>query len=237
MKSQFGDDVKVYKMFDKNYVICLIDLPDEALAPETIDNELEEIPDNTDEKPEEILDKEVEKTEDETPMHEAFEEPKPSDDLSALNKIGGGGPEAPVPGTTSTEPIAPPEETVDGPPQETQEPSEEQAEDQLIDKPGELKKCLVVYDMTSERDEIFRCSSNSVMHAFEDFYENTFKGAMKNIIAKTKETQEQQKKEADLKAKEQELQNKKSKVEKFLKESKNSEVEKKTRKIKMNIQT
>ena len=68
------------------------------------------------------------------------------------------------------------------------------------------------------REEIFRSSSNSVMHAFEEFYENTFKGAMKAIIAKAREKQEQTKKEIEVKAKEQEIETKKTKVDQFLKE-------------------
>ena len=80
--------------------------------------------------------------------------------------------------------------------------------------------CLVVYQMNDEqRDEVFRTSVNSVMHSFEEFYENTFKGAMKAIIAKAKEKLEQVKKEAEVKAKEEEMAAKKTKVDQFLKES------------------
>jgi hypothetical protein len=93
-------------------------------------------------------------------------------------------------------------------------------DEEVLDTPGEPKMCLVVYNMLEDqRDEIFRCSINSVMHAFEDFYENIFKGSMKAIISKVREKQEEIKKDMEVKAKEKEIEQKKSKVDQFLKES------------------
>jgi len=159
IKTNFDKNAKIYKMYDSNYVIGLMDIPDEALEPEKIDHELN--------------------------LTEGVDETNEVDPL--INK--------------------------------KQIPVEEHPEDEILDTPGQPKKCLVVYEMNKEnRDEIFRTSLTSVMHAFEEFYENTFKGAMKAIITKAREKQEQIQKDIEIKSKEEEIKNKKSKVDKFLKQ-------------------
>lgn len=205
MKANFGEDAKTYKMYDSNYILGLMDLPDEALEPEVIDQELDTTvePENIEEKDKKVNEavKEEEKPEDEL----GFEEPE----------------------MTATETPETPETGIQPDPLKKTIPVEEHpvedAEEEVLDTPGQPKKCLVVYNMNGEnREEIFRSSSNSVMHAFEDFYENRFKGAMKAIIVKAREKQEQTKKEIEIKAKDQEIEVKKSKVNQFLKESKSS---------------
>lgn len=199
VRTQFGEGAKVYKMFDSNYVVALMTLPDEALEPEKIDNELEAVPDE----------------ENKEDLKEAFEPDEEEKDIESSEK----------PEETS-EPFTPEDPATQGPtaggpdPLKPQPEFEEHPEEEVLDTPGEPKMCLIVYEVSNEqRDEVFRTSVNSVMHAFEEFYENTFKGAMKAIIAKAKEKLEGVKKEAEVKAKEEEMTAKKAKVDKFLKES------------------
>lgn len=218
MRANFEEGAKVYKMFDSNYVVGLMKLPDEALNNETIDQELDtEVNADEDTKKEDVgkeEEKDEEKDEKEKePIKEALEPQE--DEENDLN---------------FQEPSQPTENPEQNPmgsmgsPMAAKQPEVEEHpiedEEEVLDTPGEPKMCLVVYNMSGEnRDEIFRNSNNSVMHAFEDFYENTFKGTMKAIIAKARAKSEEIKKEREVKAKEQELAQKKSKVDQFLKES------------------
>ena len=207
MKANFGEDAKTYKMFDSTYVIGLMDLPDEALEPEVLDQGLETATDQ-----EASTDGENE-PEEEKKVNEAFSEPEEEEE-KPTEELGFEEPEATATDTPTLPSADPLKKTIP-----VEEHPIEDAEEEVLDTPGQLKKCVVVYNMNGEnREEIFRSSSNSVMHAFEDFYENGFKGAMKAIITKAREKQESIKKELEVKAKDQEIQAKKSKVDQFLKE-------------------
>jgi hypothetical protein len=82
---------------------------------------------------------------------------------------------------------------------------------------------FVVYDISGdEREEIFRCGSNNVVNAFKSFYNDTFKGSMKNAILKYKEAKELEKQEAEKAEKQKEETSKESKLKKFLGESERS---------------
>ena len=82
------------------------------------------------------------------------------------------------------------------------------------------QKYFVVYDTAGdEREEILRTGSNNVVSAFTSFYNDTFKGGMKNAIIKYKETKELQKKEAEKAEKSKVETDKSSKIKKFLGES------------------
>jgi hypothetical protein len=82
------------------------------------------------------------------------------------------------------------------------------------------QKYFVVYDTAGdEREEILRTGSNNVVSAFTSFYNDTFKGGMKNAIIKYKETKELQKKEAEKTEKAKVETDKSSKIKKFLGES------------------
>jgi len=203
MKANFGEDAKTYKMFDSTYVLGLMDLPDEALKPEVLDQGLETA---TDQEVSSEGEKSLSEPTEEK-VNEAYAEPE---EKETTDELGFQEPEIPK---TETQPD-PLKKTIP-----VEEHPIEDAEEEVLDTPGQPKKCLVVYNMNGEnREEIFRSSSNSVMHAFEDFYENVFKGAMKAIIAKAREKQEQIKKEIEVKAKDKEIEAKKSKVNQFLKE-------------------
>jgi hypothetical protein len=189
-KQDFDEGANLYKLFDSNYVIGVLSLPDSAISYETIDNEIESIDED-----EEFKIEDGEGTED-------------------LDKA----PEA----STET-PSEPKEETIEGSDLEkpegdvTEEPAETTPEVTVND--SEVKEYFVVYDMTSERDEIFRCESTNVINAFNDFYENTFKGAMKEMINKYKEKKEAEKIEAEKKEKTKQDAKKREKLDKFLGES------------------
>lgn len=204
MKANFEEGAKVYKMFDSNYVVGLMKLPDEALEPEVIDQELDTAVEQ---------DEKSEADEKEEKVNEAVEEPEEENEL--------GFEPVETPETPETEtPVGQPDSLKKDIPVE--EHPVEDAEEEVLDTPGEPKMCLVVYNMANEqREEIFRSSNNPTMHAFEDFYENTFKGAMKAIIAKARAKQEEIKKQREVEAKEQEIAAKKTKVDQFLKESSN----------------
>jgi len=82
------------------------------------------------------------------------------------------------------------------------------------------QKYFVVYDISGEeREEILRCGSNNVVNAFNSFYNDTFKGTMKNAIIQYKESKELEKKEAEKAEKAKVETTKQSKIKKFLGES------------------
>lgn len=83
---------------------------------------------------------------------------------------------------------------------------------------GGMNDCFVVYDMNGDRDEVFRTKSPKVIEAFKEFYENTFKAAIKEQIQKFKQAQEEKKAEAERAAKEAIRAEKKGKLDKFMKD-------------------
>jgi hypothetical protein len=90
----------------------------------------------------------------------------------------------------------------------------------------EPQKYLVVYSISGDdREEIFRCGSNNAVNAFNAFYNDTFKGSMKDAILNYKQKKETEKAEAEKAEKTKAQSEKESKVKKFLGESKKSEKE------------
>jgi len=76
---------------------------------------------------------------------------------------------------------------------------------------------FVVYDISGEgREEIFRCGSNNVINTFKEFYNDTFKASMKNAIIKYKELKQKEKMSAEKSQKKKQEKQKDSKLRKFL---------------------
>jgi hypothetical protein len=71
----------------------------------------------------------------------------------------------------------------------------------------------------NDRDEVFRTDDPKVIEEFKDFFENEWKATVRNQIQQFKEAQEEKKREAETKAKEAIRQERKGKLEKFMKES------------------
>jgi len=193
-KQNFDESGNLYKLFDSNYVIGVLTLPDKAIDYDTIDNEIEKVEED-----------------------EEFNLDSDAEDLSKETPV--------APETTSTEPK---EETIDGAdlekpdanietPVETNEPVST-PEVTMSDENVESKEYFVVFDMSGERDEIFRCESNNVIKAFNDFFENSFKGSMKSMINQYKEKKEKEKIELEKKEKAKQDAKKKEKLDKFLSE-------------------
>jgi hypothetical protein len=201
-------------MFDGDYVIGVLELPAETLSDGSIDGGMGA----TDEPEEEIIEgkeiSEAEETEDD-----------PNLDLG-LDIEGGEDLELPA-----EEPTDEPKEqpAVEAPLEEpTSDPSAEMPAEQMpSEEPANLtapQKYFVVYDITGdEREEIFRCGSNNVVNAFNAFYNDTFKGSMKNAILQYKETKETEKTEAEKSEKKKVESDKQSKLKKFLGNSKSEE--------------
>lgn len=229
-KEMFPEPGAVYKLFNSDYAVGVLDLPVELDA----DGNIEGGMGATDELEEEIIEgPEIEPEETEEPKEDFFEEQQVptneaeegEDDLDLdldLDDEEGEDLEAP----TEEPDEKPLEEPVD-------EPIEDEPADDLeadtdmeapIDEPANLtqepQKYFVVYDLSGdERDEIFRCGSNNVVDAFTDFYNDKFKGSMKNAILQYKEKKAQEKAEAEKTEKKKAEKEKESKLGKFLDES------------------
>lgn len=244
-KEAFSETGEVYKMFDTDYVIGVLELPVETLSDGSIDGGFGA----TDEPEEEIIEgPEIDTTEvaEETPeegqetdffeeqtvpqktnesLNEAEEDEEIDIDLSQpdteeepLDDIS---PDDAALGDLSKE--APSDQPAEETPAE--EPLDMPAEEPMTSEQPNLnepQKYFVVYDITGdEREEILRCGSNNVVNAFTSFYNDTFKGAMKNIILQYKEQKAKEKAEAEKAEKAKVEKKKESKIEKFLKESVN----------------
>ena len=84
---------------------------------------------------------------------------------------------------------------------------------------GGVNEYFVIFDMSGgKRDEVFRTDDPKTIESFKDFFENEWKGAVKAQIQQFKEAQEEKKREAEAKAKEKIRQEKKSKLDKFMKD-------------------
>ena len=207
-KEGFTESGDVYKLFDSDYIVGVLELPVETLSDGSIDGGMGA----TDEPEEEIIEGKVLEAEGE-------EEDLDLDlDAPAKGSPEGSPEESPAEEMPAEEPV-PDEEA----------PADIPAEEPMIgDMPGEEKasltepqKYFVVYDISGdEREEILRCGSNNVVNAFTAFYNDTFKAAMKNIILQYKAQKEQQKKEAEKTEKKKVETEKDSKLKKFLGESK-----------------
>lgn len=85
---------------------------------------------------------------------------------------------------------------------------------------GESAENFVLYDISgSERDIVFRTKDPKVIESFRDFFENTFKAAIKEQIRIFKEAQAQKEAEEKAKADEELRKKRKGKFDKFIKES------------------
>lgn len=214
-KEAFTETGDVYKMFDDNYVAGVLELPMETLSDGSIEGGMGAI----DEPDEEIIEgKEIEGSE----MNEAEEE----DDLGLgdLDDMFGDEEEEsemlepPAEGDSLEKP-AEPIETDEDPAADIDLDAEPEMD---TDEPSlsEPQKYFVVYDISGdEREEIFRCGSNNVVNAFNEFYTDMFKGSMKDAILKYKEKKQEEKAKAEKSEKEKVQKEKQSKIKKFLGES------------------
>lgn len=246
-KEGFTESGEVYKLFDSDYVVGVLELPVETLSDGSIDGGFGA----TDEPEEEIIEgPEIgsEETIEETPegteetKEDFYEEQQVPNKVTEaeetgddLKDLGAENPaeEAPV----EEEPVEEPDNAVeipelpDAPGEETgddlgmDEPTDEMpAEEPMTSEPAPdltaPQTYFVVYDISGdEREEIFRCGSNNVVNAFKSFYNDTFKGSMKNAILKYKQAKELEKKEAEKAEKQKVETSKDSKLKKFLGES------------------
>jgi len=210
-KEMFPEPGSVYKMFDNDYAIGVLDLPVELDADGKIDGGMGA----TDEPEEEIIEgPEIEPEDTEEKKEDFFEEQQvltnEAEEGEDLDLDLGLGDEEGEDLSTPEEPVdeMPPEEPVDEMPPESTEPANLTSEPQTY---------LVVYDLSGdERDEIFRTGSNNVVNAFNDFYNDKFKGSMKNAILQYKEKKAQEKAEAEKSEKKKAEKEKESKLDKFL---------------------
>jgi len=233
-KEGFSDSGNVYKLHDSDYVVGVLELPVETLSDGSLDGGLGA----TDEPEEEIIEgpeigaeEDVEEPQEdffeERPTNEAEEEEKDLDlDLDAAPEEDSLDLDAAPEEDGLDLDIAPEEETPEEDLPTDDLATEEPIEDLPTEEPvmgGEQANLtspqtyLVVYDMASgEREEILRCGSNNVVNAFNAFYNDTFKGSMKNAILQYKEQKEKEKIEAEKTEKEKAQKEKDSKVNKFL---------------------
>jgi len=207
MAESFEETGKIYKMFDSDYVAGVLELPDAELGEDNIDDELSEINESSTKlnETEEFKGFNVNDTmpdgekEEETPEGEEQTEEKPEGEEQT---------EETPEGEEQTE------ETPEGEEQTEETP---EVEETPIEGVGG-NRFFVVFDMSKDqREEIFKSDSSSVIEAFEDFYENTFKGSIKAQILKRKEKEGEIKKKIEMKEKEKLEKQKKEKLNKFLK--------------------
>jgi len=216
MSEQFEETGKIYKMFDSDYVAGVLELPDAELGEDDIDDELSEINEGasalneTDEfKGFNVNDTlpEGEKEEEETEENIEGDEAKIEDTEENIE-----GDEAKI---EDTEENIEGDENLGG----EEAPNVENPEEDQTDIEGVGgNRFFVVFDMSKDqREEIYKSDSSSVIEAFEDFFENTFKGSIKAQIQKRKEKEGEIKKKIEMKEKEKMDKQKKEKLNKFLK--------------------
>jgi midasin len=234
VKDKFDEDGSLYKMFDSDYVAGVINLPDEALSEEEINAQIEEV---DKEKEEEEKEEGEEHEEGETPEEDEQEgeeikeslneeenldldlEEKPEkeeEEIFDQPELGGEekSPEFAEPEGEETSK----EEELDGEEETPEDESEE--EEEFASEESETKEFFAVFDMAgSEREEVFRTDNPSVIIQFTDFFENSFKACMKEQIARFKQAQEDKRNEAELKAKEKQREERKGKLNNFLKKA------------------
>lgn len=225
-KQAFDENGSIYKMFDSDYVIGVMELPAETLSDGSIDGGMgatdepeEEIIEGPEIGAEEVTDEPQEDFFEEqtvpNPTNEAIEE---DDEFADL--------EDPDGGEDVTSDIDAPSDELPADDAPAESPEEEMpmddmpAEEPLGTEAPDLtapQTYFVVYDISGdEREEIFRCGSNNVVNAFNAFYNDTFKGAMKNAIIKYKEATMAKKAEAEKEEKKKVETEKQSKIKKFL---------------------
>jgi hypothetical protein len=248
MKDKFDEGGSLYKLFDSDYVVGVLNLPDEALSEEEINAQIEEVdkekegeekeeggegstehdeetetPEEEKEESQETQDKEKEEGKEKHEVKESLNEEegldldldeKPEEETFEQPELGG---------EEETPEFAEPEgeeETPEGEEFGGEETPEGEEEEGFTSEEPETKEFFAVFDMTgSEREEVFRTDNPSVIKQFTDFFENSFKACMKEQIAKFKQAQEDKRNEAELKAKEKQREERKGKLDNFLKKA------------------
>lgn len=246
-KEAFSETGDIYKLYNSNFVIGVLELPVETLSDGSIDGGFGE----TEDSDEEIIEgKEINNESEENIITESetfYEEHTVNNENDELNEADDDDLDLDF-GDEDTNLEDETDET-----DETDLGDEEETEDMnLDDETGETddlnledeedtgmgdeimqsddstdddstsvidgpQTYFVVYDITGdEREEIFRCGSNNVINAFREFYNDTFKGSMKNAILKYKEAKEAEKLEAEKSEKKKAESTRDSKFKKFL---------------------
>lgn len=210
------DGGQLYKMFDSNYIAGVLMLPDEALSDEQIEDQIKEV---DQEKKEEFKDEKDEtnksKRSEKQSKKEDESDKKAEKEKEIKESLNEKDDETKIDLDLDDETSETPE--LDAELELDKEKSEEIEDFNTDEKTHEY---FAVFNMTGEeREEIFRTDSPTVIEKFKDFFENSFKGAMKEQIMKFKQAQEEKKKEAEIAAKEKIHQEKKVKLDKFMKES------------------
>jgi hypothetical protein len=230
-KEKFDEGGSLYKLFDSDYVVGVLNLPDEALSEEEIDAQIEEVDKEKEgeekeegEEHEESETPEEEKEEHEEEIKENLNEKEALDlDLDEKPEEEEAPFETPeLGGEEETPEFAEPEgeEAPEGEELGGEETPEGEEEEGFTSEEPETKEFFAVFDMSgSEREEVFRTNNPSVIKQFTDFFENSFKACMKEQIAKFKQAQEDKRNEAELKAKEKQREERKGKLDNFLKKA------------------
>ena len=224
-KKMFPEPGAIYKLHDSDYAVGILELPVELNADGEIEGGLGAFPEDEEEiiegpelEPEEEKKEEFfEEQEVPNPTNEAEEseddidldldldvEDEEGEDLdSPDNQLDDIAPEEPVDDVEVDSEV-----DIETPVEEPSEPANLTQEPQTY---------FVVYDLSGdERDEIFRCGSNNVVNSFKDFYNDKFKGSMKNAILQYKEQKEKEKAEAEKAEKKKAEKEKETKLDKFL---------------------
>jgi hypothetical protein len=244
-KEKFDESGSIYKMFDSDYVVGVLTLPDKALSDEEIDAQIEEVDnekeeeEKEEEKEEKVEDSEEDDDEDDDDDDDDKEDEEKEEIKESLNEeegvdldldLGdeekteespefeqpdlGGEEEVPELGGEEEVPELEGEEEMG---EETPELDDE--EEGFESDEADEREFFAVFDMSGEREEIFRSDDPSLIKSFMDFYENAFKGSMKEQILKFKEAQEEKRKEAELKAEQKQREERKGKLDGFMKKA------------------
>jgi hypothetical protein len=246
-KDKFDEGGSLYKLFDSDYVVGVLNLPDEALSEEEINAQIEAVDKEKEgeekeegEEHEESETSEEEKKEPEEPEEKEIKESlneeegldleldeKPEEEKDTFDQPELGGeeetpefaePEGEVAPEELGDEVTPEGEELAG--EETPEGEKETPEDEDFESKPETKEFFAVFDMSgSEREEVYRTDNPSVIKQFTDFFENSFKSSMKEQIAKFKQVQEDKHAEAENKAKEKQREERKGKLDIFLKKA------------------
>ena len=180
-KEKFDEEGSIYKLFDSDYVAGVLNLPDKALSEEEIDAQIEEV--DKEKEGEEGEEKEGEEKEEEKEEEDEEEEEKEEEEeekqevKESLNEEEGLDLDLDLdkPEEEETE-LGGEEETPEFAEPEGEEGTEVEGEgDETFSEEPEVKEFFAVFDMSGEREEVFRTDNPSVIKAFQDFFENSFK--------------------------------------------------------------
>jgi len=241
VKDKFDEGGSLYKLFDSDYVVGVLNLPDEALSEEEINAQIEEVDKEKEgeekeegeeheesETPEEEKEEGEESEEGKEDIKESLNEQegldldldeKPEEETETFEQPELGGEEE-TPEFAEPEGEEAPEGELGGGEELGGEETPEEEEEGFTSDEPETKEFFAVFDMSgSEREEVFRTDNPSVIKQFTDFFENSFKASMKEQIAKFKQAQEDKRNEAELKAKEKQREERKGKLDNFLKKA------------------